>query len=80
MAHLFVVEEADFVFLIHHTGLTWGNLSTHLTKLENGGYIDVQKSFAGKKPRTTLKLTKQGRHAFSSYRQRMQKMLDESDQ
>ena len=80
MAHLFVVDEADFVYLIHHTGLTWGNLSTHLTKLEQGGYVDVQKSFAGKKPRTTLRLTKQGRDAFSSYRRRMQRMLDESAQ
>ena len=80
MAHLYVVDEADFVFLIHHTGLTWGNLSTHLAKLEQGGYVDVRKTFAGKKPRTTLRLTDTGRDAFSSYRRKMQQMLDESAQ
>ena len=80
MAHLYVVDEADFVFLIHHTGLTWGNLSTHLTKLENGGYVEAQKSFRGKKPRTTLRLTEKGREAFAVYRRNMQQILDDSAQ
>ena len=45
MAHLFVVDEADFVYLIHHTGLTWGNLSTNLPNLEHGGYVHPHNSF-----------------------------------
>ncbi len=77
MAHLYVVSEADFVFLIHHTGLTWGNLSAHLTKLEKAGYVAVEKSFVGKKPRTRLRLTELGRSAFNEYRSQLQKMLSD---
>ena len=42
LTYLYVVESADYVFLMHLTGLTWGNLSTHLTKLEEAGYITGQ--------------------------------------
>ena len=77
MAHLYVVTEADFVFLIHHTGLTWGNLSAHLTKLENAGYVALEKSFVGKKPRTKLRLTARGRSAFKLYRERLQQILSD---
>ena len=54
MAHLFVVERADFLFLMRHTGLTFGNLSSHMSKLEGAGYIEVEKEFIGKKPNTKL--------------------------
>jgi DNA-binding MarR family transcriptional regulator len=77
MALLYVLDSADFVFVTQQTGLTWGNLSAHVTKLEEGGYIKVEKGFKGKRPQTMLSLTKQGRKAFQAYRQSMQKMLDE---
>ena len=63
MAWLSVVESADFVFLMNQTGLTWGNLSAHMGKLEEAGYVSVEKTFKGKRPNTMLALTHQGRQA-----------------
>ena len=77
MAHLFVVESADFLFLQRQTGLTWGNISSHLRKLENAGYVSVQKEFIDKKPHTTLKLTEEGRAAFKEYRKNMKQVFDD---
>jgi len=57
LSYLYVVESADYVFLMRQTGLTWGNLSTHLTKLEEAGYVEIEKEFRGKKPHTTVSLT-----------------------
>jgi len=76
LAHLYVVESADFVFLLRQTGLTWGNLSSHLSKLEAAGYVDIVKDFKGKKPHTMLSLTGKGRSAFRQYRQNMKQVLD----
>ena len=76
LALLYVVESADFVFLMHQTGLTWGNLSSHMSKLEEAGYIEIEKEFVGKKPRTMLRLTDEGRVAFQEYRQSMKQVLD----
>ncbi|MFC2088151.1 winged helix-turn-helix domain-containing protein [Calditrichota bacterium] len=76
-AYLYVVESADFTFLIRQTGLTWGNLSAHITKLENAGYIDVKKEFINKKPNTMLSLTKEGRIAFDNYRKNMKQVFNE---
>ncbi len=77
MAHLYVVESADFLFLIRQTGLTWGNLSSHLSKLEAAGYMAIEKEFLGKKPHTMLRITDEGRVAFQKYRQNMKQVLDE---
>ena len=77
MAHLFVVENADFLFLERKTGLTRGNLSSHLGKLEAGGYVDISKEFVEKIPRTLLQLSKKGRAAFIDYRLMMMKVLGE---
>ena len=77
MAHLFVVESADFLFLQRQTGLTWGNISSHLRKLENAGYVTVEKEFIDKKPHTTLKLTKEGRAAFKEYRKNMKQVFED---
>jgi DNA-binding MarR family transcriptional regulator len=77
MATLFVVESADFLFLMRQTDLTQGNLSSHMNKLEAAGYIEVEKGFRGRKPRTTLRLTAAGRAAFNAYRQRMEQVLGE---
>ena len=72
---LFVIDGADATFLLNRTGLTWGNLSTHIGKLEEAGYVSVEKTFEGKKPRTMIRLTKRGRTAFQDYRSRMQEAL-----
>ena len=73
---LYVVESADFVYLMRQTGLTKGNLSSHLSKLETAGYIDVKKEFVDKIPRTLLRLTEDGRDAFQAYRQNMIGVLE----
>jgi len=75
LAVLYVVESADFLFLMHQTGLTRGNLSSHMSKLEAAGYIDIKKEFVGKIPRTLLRLTGKGREAFQAYRQDMIQVL-----
>ena len=72
---LYVVEAMDATFLVNRTGLTWGNLSTHLSKLEESGYVEVEKEFRGKKPCTMISLTEKGREAFRRYRATMQKTL-----
>ena len=77
LTYLYVVESADYVFLKRLTGLTWGNLSTHLTKLEETGYIAINKEFKGKKPHTTISLTKQGRTAFREYKRSLQQVLND---
>ena len=77
LTYLYVVESVDFVFLKNVTGLTWGNLSTHLTKLEQAGYVAIDKSFRGKKPHTMIHLTDQGRAAFRHYKESIQQVLDD---
>jgi DNA-binding MarR family transcriptional regulator len=76
MATLYVVESADFLFLERQTGLTKGNLSSHLSKLEGAGYVRILKEFMDKKPHTMLALTAPGRKAFEAYRQSMKEMLN----
>lgn len=77
LAHLYVVESADFLFMMRQTGLTWGNLSSHMSKLEAAGYIDVQKGFKGKKPHTMLRITDEGRAALREYQESMRQVLGE---
>ena len=77
LINLYVVESADFIFLRKLTGLSWGNLSTHLNKLEEAGYITIEKGYKGKKPHTMIGLTKQGRAAFRKYKKSMQQVLDD---
>jgi DNA-binding MarR family transcriptional regulator len=74
---LYVVESGDFTFLMRQTGLTWGNLSSHMSKLEAAGYIEVEKEFVNKKPRTMLRLTDEGRAAFREYVQSMKQVFDD---
>jgi DNA-binding MarR family transcriptional regulator len=77
MAYLYVVESADFLFLMHQTGLTHGNLSSHMSKLEAAGYIEIVKEFVDRKPHTMLQLTDKGRTAFQKYRQSMMQVFDD---
>ncbi len=75
-AYLFVVESADFLFLLNQTGLTRGNLSAHLSKLEAAGYVQIKKEFVEKIPRTLLSLSETGRKAFQQYTHSMKQVLD----
>jgi DNA-binding MarR family transcriptional regulator len=77
VTHLYVLDSADALFLKNQMGLTWGNLSSHLAKLEDAGYIEVIKEFVDRKPVTSLRLTQKGREAFRSYRDQMKGFLDD---
>jgi len=76
-ALLYVVEKAEFLFVMNQTGLTWGNLSSHLTKLEQNEYIEIEKSFKGKRPMTSVSLTIKGRAAFKAYTEKMRQLFKE---
>ncbi len=67
MSILMNVEEADFVYLKEKTEATSGNISVQLDKLASAEYIVVNKSFIGKKPRTTCRITDIGKEAFEEY-------------
>lgn len=75
MATLFVVDEADFVYLAQQTGLTAGNMNSHMARLVDGGYVSVEKTFAANRPRTIYQLTDEGRTALQNYRQRVGNLL-----
>ena len=75
VAVLSAVEKADFLFLLNATELTKGNLSSHLSRLEEAGYVEIEKTFDGKTPRTICRLTEAGREALEAYRQQMNAVL-----
>jgi len=77
MSFLFVVDEADFIFLLDQTGLTRGNLSSHMSKLEKAGYVEVDKMFIKKIPRTTYHLSEPGRQAYLAYRSQLLESIQE---
>lgn len=67
MSVLMNIEDADFVYLREITGATAGNVSVQIDKLSAAGYIEVEKGFAGKRPRTTCRITPVGREAFARH-------------
>jgi DNA-binding MarR family transcriptional regulator len=73
---LAVVESADFLYLQRETGLTKGNLSSHLAKLEEAGYVEVEKTYKGKVPLTLCRLTPAGREAFKNYRLQLKQFVE----
>jgi len=75
MAVLVTVDEAGFIFLREKVNATDGNLSTHLKKLEESGYVAVSKSFENRKPISRYMLTKKGRIAFEMYVERLEKLI-----
>jgi DNA-binding transcriptional ArsR family regulator len=77
MALLSGAEEADFIFLMRETGLTKGNLSSHLGRLEDAAYIEIEKKFRGKIPLTVLRITPKGRAALRTYRKLMNGLLQD---
>jgi DNA-binding transcriptional ArsR family regulator len=62
------VKECDFLFLLKETEMNKGNLSSHLIRLEEAGYVEIEKTYRGRVPMTLLRLTLQGRAAFEVYR------------
>ncbi len=76
MKVLSVVKRADFVFLMNQTGMTQGNLSSHMMKLESAGYITVKKEFIERKPHTMYEMTLVGRKAYLQYIDQMRTMLE----
>jgi DNA-binding MarR family transcriptional regulator len=77
MTQLYVVESADFLFLQHQLQMTPGNLSSHLSKLEEAGYVEIVKEFIERKPHTALELTKKGRKAFREYQQDLKQVFSD---
>lgn len=75
MSILIGVESADFVFLRNETGATAGNLSVQLDKLTRAGYIEIEKGFQGRKPRTLCRITDAGRDAFAQYVEALQSYI-----
>lgn len=71
LALLFIANSADFVFLQRQTGLVGGNLSSHMNRLEEAGYVQVEKTFVDRVPRTLYHLTGAGRAAFQAYRRNL---------
>ena len=71
MTILHAVPEADFIYLQRESGLTQGNLSSHLSRLEGAGYVLVEKTFKGKYPLTICSLTRRGCEAFEQYARTM---------
>ncbi len=69
------VGEADFVYLLREGEFTQGNLSSHLLKLEEAGYVKIEKKFKGKRPLTICRLTSKGETALSDYSQRLIRAL-----
>jgi len=75
---LSTVASADFLFLQRETGLTKGNLSAHLSKLEEAGYVKIEKTFKGKLPLTVCKLTAAGKKALAEYRQQLEDFIQKT--
>ena len=73
--YLYVVKNADFTYLLHKTGLSRGNLSVQLQKLEQSGYVEINKEFVKRIPHTLASLTKQGRRAFELYKETILEIL-----
>lgn len=76
VALLSSVESADFLFLLKESGLTKGNLSVHLSRLEEAGYVQTEKTFRGKIPHTEYQLTSKGKTAFNQYRKNLGSLLN----
>ena len=76
VAILYAVESADFLYLQRETDLTKGNLSSHLSKLESAGYVEIEKTYRGKIPLTVCRLTDEGRQSFENYRQQLKDFVD----
>jgi DNA-binding MarR family transcriptional regulator len=75
VALLFGSDTADFLYLQHETAMNKGTLSSHISRLEEAGYVEVEKTYRGKVPQTLLRLTPAGRKAFDRYRRKLKEAL-----
>ena len=80
VALLSSVESADFLFLLKESNLTKGNLSVHLSRLEEAGYVQTEKTFRGKIPHTEYRLTSKGKSAFDEYRKSLGSIFDSKNE
>ncbi len=78
ISYLISNEELPFKALKEYLGVTDGNLSSHLSKLEKAGYIMIEKSFEGKRPKTVVHITKKGKKAFKVYIETLKKFIEEN--
>jgi len=78
LAILSAIKSADFLYLQRETGLTKGNLTIHLSKLEEAGYLRIEKTYRGKVPLTLCHITPSGREAFEGYRQQLKRFVDDT--
>jgi DNA-binding MarR family transcriptional regulator len=78
VAVLYAVESADFLYLQRESGLTKGNLSAHLSRLSEAGYLEIEKTYRGKIPLTLCRLTERGRAAFESYRRQLKQFVEDA--
>lgn len=76
LAILAAVESADFLYLQRETGLTKGNLSVHLSKLEEADYVSIEKTYRGKIPLTLCRMTSRGLQAFNEYRKQLTQFVE----
>jgi len=74
-ALLYAVDRTDFLYLQHETGMNKGTLSSHISRLEDARYVEVEKTYRGKVPQTLLRLTPVGRKAFEQYRKNLKQAL-----
>ncbi|MCR6644789.1 MAG: transcriptional regulator [Terricaulis sp.] len=79
MAYLSTVSPAPFVELKAKVNATDGNLSTHLSKLEDAGYVRIEKTFLGKKPHTLVHLTAKGRNGWIAYLNKLQALISAAE-
>ena len=75
MTTLYVIEGGDMVFLRKQTDLSWGNLSVQVRRLEEVGYVVVEKEFVDNKPHTVVSMTSKGKQAFQAYRSQIKDLL-----
>jgi|SRR5271166_2831743 len=75
VALLYAVDQSDFLYLQHETGMNKGTLSSHISRLEKENYVEVLKTYRGKVPQTLLRLTRSGHKAFEQYRRKIKEVL-----
>lgn len=78
LKYLMVLEYCDFVFLMKSTSLTKGNLSSHIRKLEENGYVVVEKQIINRKSNTVFKITPKGILEFNKYKEELKNFLNQS--
>ena len=76
LIYLNILKSAEFVFLLNKTNLTKGNLSSHISKLENANYVNVKKDFVDKIPRTLISITSSGSEALRLYKKNILNLMN----